>query len=496
MPTLNPKLPKPGAQIGLQVGQTKQLRGQTYKLNAQHRWQRVRQAAAGAKKKAQHLAVHEGDELGRGVTSWKMGKVVGGAVGQMAAAAGADPHTANILSETVVQAGTATALYAIQQKRKGKHQSLDTAAYFVSQAAAAYLGKSAHHGADHMLQNMGAEHIHQQVGAIVAGKVTGLGTAVGMMQSGLAHTVVDQIVRRGGHELRWLDMALSGGLRKAAAGLPDQAIALFHDLTQAGIAMAQSHQKTQQLSKTAFTLNGLSYHLVGDRLIKAAKPKPPKPGQMNLFEGQTKEANGKTYELNKNKRWTRKGDGEAAKSKAKRPEGLKREESGVELAEAPNDSKPLVIGSKGDKNPKPGEASAGRTEKISSGEQSRLVADAAEKLGIGGDLMDRVEMLSASGGLARLSDDQHHLLIEQMRGQARPEHLDPLNSGPTDDIDRARSLCEKLGPLVCSDDPIDQSEAFSLEGGLGRLDDDELYTLFDQVHSQIMSNKNLIHSTM
>lgn len=218
--------------IKVAVGTTQVKNGITYRLNSHHRWERVKD-----------FAVHEGDELGRNVASWKVGKVVGGAVAQHAIALGADPMAAQLISETVVQAGTATALWATQQARKGKLTGEGLAAYFIQQSAAAALGKMAHHEADHWLHSYGAQELAQQVGPLLAGKGVGLGTVAATAKTQVHRQLVNFVVNRGKHDLSVLGRLFNQDLAKA---VDQDAIALLWELHQLGIVLAASQVKYVQ----------------------------------------------------------------------------------------------------------------------------------------------------------------------------------------------------------------------------------------------------------
>lgn len=215
--------------IKVAVGTTQVKNGITYRLNPHHRWERVKS-----------FAIHEGDEVGRNVASWKMGKVVGGAVAQHAIALGADPMAAQLISETVVQAGTATALWATQQARQGQLTGEGLAAYFIQQSAAAALGKMAHHGADHWVNSYGAQGLVQQIAPILAGKGAGLGAIAATAKTQIHQQLVNFVVNRGKHDLSVLGQLFGQSLAKAA---DQQAIALLWELHQMGIALAGSQVK-------------------------------------------------------------------------------------------------------------------------------------------------------------------------------------------------------------------------------------------------------------
>lgn len=259
--------------IKANVGQRKQVNGKTYVLNQNSRWEREDrgtgapaqsapvpvQSAQSARSPAQsaqqssgkklrqrvaHAAVHEGDLLAENIVSWKAGKIVGGAIAQFAIAHGANPVSTQIISETVVQAGTATALHAIKLKNlKGKAEPRDVAAYFVRQVAAAYLGKYAHHGTEWAVDNLGLEQMQRAIAPLIAGKLTGLSTVTGMGRYHLDSRVVDVVIDKAKADIHLMDVLigrLTGGKLRLAksVGLDEQTQALVWALTQAGIVLA------------------------------------------------------------------------------------------------------------------------------------------------------------------------------------------------------------------------------------------------------------------
>jgi hypothetical protein len=118
--------------------------------------------------KAGHVAEH----LGENVAAWKTGKVVGGIIANFAEQHGVPRELGQLLSETAVQAATATALYA----RHGGKTPGDLAKKFVAEASAAFVGKVAHGGADHAIAALGGGEHAAAIGALFAGKGSGIGT--------------------------------------------------------------------------------------------------------------------------------------------------------------------------------------------------------------------------------------------------------------------------------------------------------------------------------
>jgi len=110
----------------------------------------------------------------KGVVAWKAGKVLAPAVsGYLETHYGIPRESSNRLAETVIQAVASTALDA-------KH--LRNADAFIqkllTETAAAYLGKAAHQGVESALSTEQARQWIQQTMPILAGKVTGITTAV------------------------------------------------------------------------------------------------------------------------------------------------------------------------------------------------------------------------------------------------------------------------------------------------------------------------------
>jgi hypothetical protein len=158
------------------ISRAKTINGVNYALNKNSRWERVKSGVA-------HGAVH----LGENMAAWKVGKVVGGAIGQVAASHGADPEVARLLSETAVQALTSTALYV----RSGKRSGTDIATHMIAQSAAAFSGKISHTGVDDLSEMLGGSERVQAISALVAGKMAGIGTVVAAHKSGVARKLAE-----------------------------------------------------------------------------------------------------------------------------------------------------------------------------------------------------------------------------------------------------------------------------------------------------------------
>jgi len=118
--------------------------------------------------------VHIAEHGAKGVVAWKAGKILAPAVSGFLESHYGIPREASAkIAETVIQAVTATALEA-------KH--LQNADVFVkkliTETAAAYLGKTAHGGLETALDAAEAAKYVQLAAPVLAGKVTGISTAV------------------------------------------------------------------------------------------------------------------------------------------------------------------------------------------------------------------------------------------------------------------------------------------------------------------------------
>ena len=117
---------------------------------------------------------HVAEHVGKGVVAWKTGKVLGTAISSALESQYGIPREASQkIAETIIQAATMTALEANHLKTVDQW-----AKKLVVEAAAAFLGKTAHGAAEHAMSAAEAKKIIEQAAPILAGKVTGIGTAV------------------------------------------------------------------------------------------------------------------------------------------------------------------------------------------------------------------------------------------------------------------------------------------------------------------------------
>lgn len=140
-------------------------------------------AATGKLKDFTKLVIDTTDHLGQNVVAWKVGKTFGTGLAQIAIANGMPAELAQIASETILQAGTASLLHTIQHKGKfdGGH--------LVRELTAATMGKVAHHGADAWTELQGIEGAKQMLIPLLSGKGAGIGAAIGMSKSGIDQAI-------------------------------------------------------------------------------------------------------------------------------------------------------------------------------------------------------------------------------------------------------------------------------------------------------------------
>lgn len=150
-------------------------------------------ALSGAAQQQGKWLAHQADHLGENVVAWKIGKVAGEAIANVAVAHGAPPLVTQILAETAVQATAATAIHYAKHRDATPQ---DLAAHFVQQASAAFLGKDAHFFAEQGMDLLRTDALYHQLGPLVAGKFTGLGTAMAMSRSGFDRQVVSLVMER------------------------------------------------------------------------------------------------------------------------------------------------------------------------------------------------------------------------------------------------------------------------------------------------------------
>jgi hypothetical protein len=118
--------------------------------------------------------VHTAEHVGKGMLAWKAGKILGTATsGYLESHYGIPREASQKMAETIIQAATMTALEAKHLKTVDEF-----AKKLIVEGAAAFLGKTAHGGVEHLVDAYEAKQILQTAAPVLAGKVTGIGTAI------------------------------------------------------------------------------------------------------------------------------------------------------------------------------------------------------------------------------------------------------------------------------------------------------------------------------
>lgn len=116
---------------------------------------------------------HVAEHVGVGVVAWEAGKVMAPAVsGYLESHYGIPREASSRMAETVIQSVTATALEARHLKSADAFLKK-----LLTETAAAYLGKAAHGGMEHVMSAYEAKQMMQVAAPVLAGKVAGIATA-------------------------------------------------------------------------------------------------------------------------------------------------------------------------------------------------------------------------------------------------------------------------------------------------------------------------------
>lgn len=117
---------------------------------------------------------HLADHLGKGLTAWKTGKVLGTAVSSYLESRYNIPRElSQKLSETVIQGLAATAFDVKNLSNSGAFVRKLT-----TEIAAAFVGKSSHSGVESYISSKEVESVLGAALPVLAGKLSGIGTAV------------------------------------------------------------------------------------------------------------------------------------------------------------------------------------------------------------------------------------------------------------------------------------------------------------------------------
>lgn len=140
------------------------------------------------------VASHQGVHLAQAVTAWKVGKVVGQtAAAYLESQYGIDREVAGKLAETFVQGTVATGL-AMAAKDISDPKGVIRRA--LTEYAAAFVGKTAHGAAENALTSREMSNMIKQAGPVLAGKFSGIGTAIAGSKVPSAAQIADMVVKR------------------------------------------------------------------------------------------------------------------------------------------------------------------------------------------------------------------------------------------------------------------------------------------------------------
>lgn len=125
--------------------------------------------------------LHEGEHLARNVSSWYVGKALSPPLIALATSHGMDPDTAKLAAETALQAVAATAMSMRQAKNRSPEKVAGT---LFTEAAAALVGKMTHSGTENLATQLAANERAVQISALLAGKFSGITTAIASEKTG------------------------------------------------------------------------------------------------------------------------------------------------------------------------------------------------------------------------------------------------------------------------------------------------------------------------
>jgi hypothetical protein len=202
----------------------------------------VRAKEAREKKPLSAQAKEGATHLAQNIAAWKVGKIAGAGISQVAARYGVPEPIGQLFGETAVQALTATALHAASHK--GARNPKDLLTTFVAEAGAAFVGKVAHGS----VETFGGHSSTAALGALLAGKGGGLGTNLALLRSGTANAAATKLVSAGEQLQAFLANNALPKLKRDAmdaqevnpATLPDTLLDDLYDLLTAAYQIAQA----------------------------------------------------------------------------------------------------------------------------------------------------------------------------------------------------------------------------------------------------------------
>lgn len=140
---------------------------------------------------------HVADHVGKGMTAWKTGKVVGTAISSyLENRYGLPRETSLKLAEVAVQGITATALDIKAIKNTDQF-----AKKLVSELVAAFVGKTSHAGVESFLASKEVETTLNTVLPILAGKISGIGATITASKLPNPRSLFNQLVSRSNEDI-------------------------------------------------------------------------------------------------------------------------------------------------------------------------------------------------------------------------------------------------------------------------------------------------------
>lgn len=172
------------------------------------------------------------DHIGKGAAAWKTGKILGNAISAYLENRYGIPRETSIkLSETAVQGIMATAL-----DFKHLKNSSDFTKKLTSEIAAAFIGKTSHSGMEGFLEAKKIESTLNTVLPVLAGKVSGLGTAVATSKLPKPSTLLSMVVERSKEDIEKVRRVINPNQLGFSEGSPPP-IGILGDLTLIALYM-------------------------------------------------------------------------------------------------------------------------------------------------------------------------------------------------------------------------------------------------------------------
>ncbi len=143
------------------------------------------------------------DHIGKGAAAWKTGKVLGNAISSYLENRYGIPREVSVkVAETAVQGVMATAL-DFKHLKNGK----EFARKLATEIAAAFIGKTSHSGMEGFLEAKEIESTLNTVLPVLAGKISGIGTAVAASKIPSPGYLLNRVIERSNQDIEKLRQA-------------------------------------------------------------------------------------------------------------------------------------------------------------------------------------------------------------------------------------------------------------------------------------------------